>query len=108
MLHNSSNGWPLLLFAGAEWTQGLFAGFADIGGAVVEGEDDLVFLTEVIVERDLELVGESVDDSGANTEARKGAWTRHEGEFGEICPSFAVFFEFVLDETYVFFGEVFS
>ena len=58
-----------------------------------------MLLTEVIVERDLELVGESVHDSGANTEARKGAWARHEGELGEVCPSFAVFFEFVLNET---------
>ena len=72
----------------------------------VIGEDDLVFLAVVVVEGDVEFVGESVDDRSADAEASEGARAGHESDFREVGPGFTVFGEFVADESVEVFGEV--
>ncbi len=57
-----------------------------------------MFFAVVIIERDIQFGSESIYDSGANSETSKRAWARHEGDFGEILPVFAIFGEFVVDE----------
>ena len=84
----------------------LFFGFGDVGRAAVVGEDDGVFFAMMIEEGDVELVGEGVDNGSADAKTGEGAGARHESDFGEIGPGFAVFGEFVSDEAEELFGEV--
>ena len=65
-----------------------------------------MFFAVVIEEGDVKLVSEGINDRGADAEASEGARTRHESDFGEVGPGFAVFGEFVGDEAEEFFGEV--
>ncbi len=39
-------------------------------------------------------MGEGVNDSGADAQARERAGTAHESDFGDVVESFAVFGEF--------------
>lgn len=84
----------------------LFFGLSDVGRATVVGEDDGLALTTVVIEGDVEFMGESVDDGGADAKTREGAWARHESDFSESLPGLVVFGEFFRDEGKQLFGEV--
>ena len=64
-----------------EFIISLFFRFGNVGGAAVVGEDDLVFFSFMVVERDVEFVGESVDDRAAYAEAGERARAGHESDF---------------------------
>ena len=51
-------------------------------------------------------MGEGVDDSGADAQACERAGAAHEGDFGDVVKSFAVFGEFALQKAEEFFGHV--
>lgn len=52
----------------------------------------------MIFEGDVEFVGESVDDGGADAKAGKRAGAGHEGDFFNILPGLMIFLEFFMDE----------
>lgn len=51
-------------------------------------------------------MGESIYDSGTDTKAGERAGARHESDFGDVLPSFAVFLQLILNERQELFGEV--
>ena len=71
----------------------------------VVGEDDLAFGTAVVVEGDVEFVGESVDDGGADAKAGEGAGAGEEGDLSEVLPSLVVFFEVGFESLEELFGH---
>lgn len=50
----------------------------------------------VVVERDVQFVGESVDDSGADAKSSKRTRSGHESNFGKVFEIFIVFLEFIV------------
>lgn len=83
----------------------LFAGRSDVGGAAVVGDDDRVLDAVVVVKGDVELVGESINDGGANAEASERTGTRIKRYLSEIGPVGIVFLEFVVDKGKNLFGH---
>ena len=60
----------------------------------------------VVVKRDAQFVGESVDDGGADAKSSKRTWPGHESNFGEIFEILVVFLEFIVKIRQKLFGEV--
>ena len=56
-----------------------------------------MFFAVVVVERDLEFVGESVGDGGADAETGERAWAAVESDFLEVLESFVVFLKMILE-----------
>ena len=65
-----------------------------------------MFLPVMVVEWDVELVGEGVDDGSADAQTGKRAGAGEKGNFCEVVPRFAVFGELVGNELMKTFGEV--
>ncbi len=65
-----------------------------------------MFDSLMVVERNVKLVGESIDNSGADAETSEGAGAREKSDFGEVGPVGVIFGEFVVDEGEDFLGEV--
>ena len=84
---------------------GLFLGGGNAGGAAVVGENDGMAAAVVVVEGNLELVGERVDDGSADAEAGEGAWAGEVGNGGEVGPVAAEGLEVVVDEAQKVLGE---
>ena len=60
----------------------------------------------LVVEGDVELVGESIDNGSADAETSEGAGAREKSELSEIVPSGAMFGKFVANEGMEAFGEM--
>lgn len=59
----------------------------------------------MVVERDIKLVGKSVDDSSADAQTGERPWAREKSNFGDIAPIGGVFLEFVVNKTEDFFSH---
>ena len=68
----------------------LFFRSGDVSGAAIIWQDDLMLLAMVVVEGDAEFVRQGIDDGSPDAKSGKGAGAGHEGDFGEVAPSFAV------------------
>lgn len=66
-------------------------GLTDVGGAAVIRDDLFVLFTVVVVKWDLQLVSQGIDHRGADAKASERARARHEFDFGDVVPGFAVF-----------------
>ncbi len=64
-----------------------------------------MLITMVIVERNLELIGESIDNSGADAQTSEGAGAAEEGDLGEVGPVGVLLDEMVVDEGEDFLGH---
>lgn len=79
---------------------------ADVGATTIIWDDNGVPGAVMVVERDLELVGESIDDTSTNAKTSKGAGARHEGDLGDVMPSLVMFGEFVVNELKKLLSEI--
>lgn len=95
--------WSLLMARGN--TGGLFARRSDVGGTAVVGDDDRALDAVVVVKGDIELIGESVNNGGANAETSKRAGARIKRNLSEVGPVGAVFLEFVVKKGENLFGN---
>ena len=77
----------------------LFTRLGNIGGAAVVGQNQLMANAMMVIEWNLELIGESIDDSSANAKPRKRARARKIGNFPNLWPIGGIFTHFVVDET---------
>lgn len=84
----------------------LLFGCGDVGWATVVGKNDLVLGAVMVVEGDAELVGQSVDDGGADAETGKGAGARHKSNFADVLPGPVILDEFVVNEAKKLLGEI--
>ena len=69
-----------------------------MGRAVVVGGNVLVLDAVMVVQGDIELVGESINYGSANAQAGEGAGAGHEFDLGDVLPGFVVGGEFVFDK----------
>lgn len=60
----------------------------------------------VVVERNVELVGESVDNGSADTQTGERAGARVEGDFGNVFPVGMVSLQFIVNKGEDLLGEV--
>lgn len=60
----------------------------------------------VVIERDVQFVGESVNDGGTDAKSSKRTWSGHESNFGKVFEIFTVFLEFIMKVRQKLFGEV--
>lgn len=68
----------------------------------------MVFFAAVIVEWNLELVGESVDDGRTNAKTGEGTWPAHVGYCGDVMPVGVIFLQLIMDKSEDFFGHFVS
>ena len=77
----------------------LFFGWRNIGRATVVWQNDGHHFPVLILQRNLQLISQSINYGSTDAEASKRAWTGEESDFREIGPVGLIFNKFIMNKS---------
>ena len=76
----------------------LFFGKSNVGRTTVVRQNDWYDFPVLIFQRNLQLIGQSINHGSTNTESGERTWTSEERDFREIGPVGLIFDKFIMDK----------